>query len=329
MSSKQQSRGPSLGRARFDYHTRHRPKRRLCSLCPVVSVWSAASRRDRGGQTDCTALRRNPSTSSCPSTCASSAGLGPHQRHPGSQDRSLEAMSSEIPITYVPARNTIFCPSPWRGPRVPGSKRHFPRGNVLDYSGYPDCRTEYIEAFAKMANLATKAAVGRKAATYDSHSADPLDQGRRSSAADWSWSRLRADDRLATIHHHTERHAGDAIRAYCGRRASRRLECEIRARQSFEQPAHRLVEVDTLDGGRPGARATLSTLIFASCLSGVRRDGVGDDDLLDGESRKAGIAGPHKTPWARATIDFAGAPFSWRRGRRRRRCWPWRSCRRK
>ena len=71
--------------------------------------------------------------------------------------------SSEIPITYVPARNTIFLSLALAWSEVIGSNDIFIGVNSVDYSGYPDCRPEYIEAFEKMANLATKNAVmGKK-----------------------------------------------------------------------------------------------------------------------------------------------------------------------
>ncbi len=68
-------------------------------------------------------------------------------------------MSQSIPITYVPARNTIFlsCALAWA--EVLGVFDIFIGVNALDYSGYPDCRPEYIAAFERMANLALKAAV--------------------------------------------------------------------------------------------------------------------------------------------------------------------------
>lgn len=81
---------------------------------------------------------------------------------PVPKDRTIETMSSEIPITYVPARNTIFLSFALAWAEVLGSSDIFIGVNALDYSGYPDCRTEYIEAFTKMANLATKAAVEGK-----------------------------------------------------------------------------------------------------------------------------------------------------------------------
>jgi 7-cyano-7-deazaguanine synthase len=75
------------------------------------------------------------------------------------KDRVSEEISQSIPITYVPARNTIFlsCALAWA--EVLGVFNIFIGVNALDYSGYPDCRPEYIAAFEQMANLALKAAV--------------------------------------------------------------------------------------------------------------------------------------------------------------------------
>jgi 7-cyano-7-deazaguanine synthase len=73
--------------------------------------------------------------------------------------RSADDMSQGIPITYVPARNTIFLSFALAWAEVLGSSDIFIGVNALDYSGYPDCRPEFIEAFEKMANLATKAGV--------------------------------------------------------------------------------------------------------------------------------------------------------------------------
>ncbi len=78
--------------------------------------------------------------------------------------RTTDEMSHGIPITYVPARNTIFLSFALAWAEVLGSSDIFIGVNALDYSGYPDCRPEFIEAFEKMANLATKAGVeGRQA----------------------------------------------------------------------------------------------------------------------------------------------------------------------
>jgi 7-cyano-7-deazaguanine synthase len=73
--------------------------------------------------------------------------------------RSLEQMSADIPITYVPARNTVFLSFALAWAEVLESSDIFIGVNALDYSGYPDCRPEYIEAYERMANLATKAGV--------------------------------------------------------------------------------------------------------------------------------------------------------------------------
>lgn len=68
-------------------------------------------------------------------------------------------VEDEIPITYVPARNTIFLSFALGWAEVVGASDIFIGVNALDYSGYPDCRPEFIEAYEKMANLATKAGV--------------------------------------------------------------------------------------------------------------------------------------------------------------------------
>jgi len=73
--------------------------------------------------------------------------------------RAIAEMSSGIPITYVPARNTIFLSFALAWAEVLGANDIFVGVNALDYSGYPDCRPEFIEAFERMANLATKAGV--------------------------------------------------------------------------------------------------------------------------------------------------------------------------
>ena len=73
--------------------------------------------------------------------------------------RSLDEMSHGIPATYVPARNTIFLSLALAWAEVLESADIFIGVNALDYSGYPDCRPEYIEAYERMANLATRAGV--------------------------------------------------------------------------------------------------------------------------------------------------------------------------
>lgn len=73
--------------------------------------------------------------------------------------RDEQAMTQEIPVTYVPARNTIFLSFALAWAEVLESSDIFIGVNAVDYSGYPDCRPEYIDAFERMANLATKAGV--------------------------------------------------------------------------------------------------------------------------------------------------------------------------
>jgi 7-cyano-7-deazaguanine synthase len=75
------------------------------------------------------------------------------------KNRSSDAMGDGIPITYVPARNTVFLSFALAWAEVLGADNIFLGVNSLDYSGYPDCRPEYISAFRRMANLATQRAV--------------------------------------------------------------------------------------------------------------------------------------------------------------------------
>jgi 7-cyano-7-deazaguanine synthase len=85
---------------------------------------------------------------------------------PVPKDRPPAAVAVEIPSTYVPARNTIFLSYALAWAEVLEVHDLFIGVNALDYSGYPDCRPEYIEAFARLANLATRAAVeGRQTFT--------------------------------------------------------------------------------------------------------------------------------------------------------------------
>ncbi len=73
--------------------------------------------------------------------------------------RDKDAMSTGIPVTYVPARNTIFLSFALAYAEIVGASSIFIGVNAIDYSGYPDCRPEFIRAFETMANLATRAGV--------------------------------------------------------------------------------------------------------------------------------------------------------------------------
>lgn len=83
---------------------------------------------------------------------------------PVPKDRDEAEMGAGIPVTYVPARNTVFLAMAMALAEVEGAGDIFIGVNAVDYSGYPDCRPAFIEAFQTMANLATKAAIedGRK-----------------------------------------------------------------------------------------------------------------------------------------------------------------------
>jgi 7-cyano-7-deazaguanine synthase len=80
-------------------------------------------------------------------------------RIPVPKGRGLEEIGAGIPVTYVPARNTIFLSYALAWGEVLGAEDIFLGVNALDYSGYPDCRPEYVAAFERMASLATKAGV--------------------------------------------------------------------------------------------------------------------------------------------------------------------------
>ncbi len=82
----------------------------------------------------------------------------PKQGAPGAE-RSTAEQGSSIPVTYVPARNTLFLSFGLAWAEVLGAGEIFIGANAVDYSGYPDCRPEYLSAFERMANLATRASV--------------------------------------------------------------------------------------------------------------------------------------------------------------------------
>jgi 7-cyano-7-deazaguanine synthase len=75
------------------------------------------------------------------------------------RDRSVDEMARGVPVTYVPARNTVFLALALGYAEVLGSFDIYMGANALDHAGYPDCRPEYIAAFERLANLATKAGV--------------------------------------------------------------------------------------------------------------------------------------------------------------------------
>jgi len=78
------------------------------------------------------------------------------------KSRTAGEIGAGIPVTYVPARNTIFLAHALAWAEVLGAEDVFIGANVVDYSGYPDCRPEYLQAFERLADLATKAGVEGK-----------------------------------------------------------------------------------------------------------------------------------------------------------------------
>ncbi|OQX13789.1 MAG: 7-cyano-7-deazaguanine synthase QueC [Desulfobulbaceae bacterium A2] len=78
------------------------------------------------------------------------------------KDRPIDEMEHGIPVTYVPARNIIFLAHALAWAEVLEARHIFLGVNAIDYSGYPDCRPEFIEAFARMANLGTKAGANNR-----------------------------------------------------------------------------------------------------------------------------------------------------------------------
>ncbi len=123
----------------FDYGQRHR--RELDSACRVASA--LGSREHLILRLDLRAIGGSALTGDLPVP----------------KGRSEAAIGSGIPATYVPARNTIFLAHALAWAEVLGAQDIFIGVNALDYSGYPDCRPEYIEAFERLANLATRAGV--------------------------------------------------------------------------------------------------------------------------------------------------------------------------
>ena len=139
--------------------------------------------------------------------------------------RATGEMAHGIPITYVPARNTIFLSFALAWAEVLGASDIFLGVNALDYSGYPDCRPEFIEAFEKMANLATKAGVeGRQQLKIHTPliaitKAEIIAQGNRTGRG------LRADEQL--------------LRSFGNRRTMRSMRFVPSAAKGFPRKRHR------------------------------------------------------------------------------------------
>ena len=124
-------------------------------------------------------------------------------------------------MTYVPARNTIFLSFALAWAEVLESSHIFIGVNALDYSGYPDCRPEFIEAYERMANLATKAGVEGRTRGQDPHAAAAADQGGDRQTGARVGARFRADLQL--------------LRSAAGRPAVRAVRCLPAAAQGFDE----------------------------------------------------------------------------------------------
>ena len=127
------------------------------------------------------------------------------------------ASGAAIPVTYVPARNTVFLSFALAWAEVLQAHDIFIGVNAVDYSGYPDCRPEFIAAFARMANLATREGVEGTRTAADPHAADRPDQGRDHPPRRRPWASISARPFPAT---RPTRRAGPvaaAIPADCAR----------------------------------------------------------------------------------------------------------------
>ena len=139
-----------------------------------------------------------------------------------------ETLSEGIPVTYVPARNTLLLSLALGWAEVTGSRDIFIGVNAVDYSGYPDCRPEFIQAFERLANLATKAGV--EGAGFRIHT--PL--------IDWSKARIIAEGlRLGVDYAQTVScYQANAALEACGRCDSCRLRQEGFAAAGVPDPTH-------------------------------------------------------------------------------------------
>ena len=152
-------------------------------------------------------------TSSCRSIFARIGGSSLTSDASVPRDRDLAA--TDIPSTYVPARNTIFLSLALGWAEVLEARDIVIGVNALDYSGYPDCRPEFIAAFESLASLATRAGV--EGARFRVHT--PLhrdDQGRDHPRRRRARARLRSDDQLLRSRAPTDSRAGTATAASCG-----------------------------------------------------------------------------------------------------------------
>ena len=158
------------------------------------------------------------------------------------KQRSRRRDGDGIPVTYVPARNTVFLSLALAWAEVLEAEDIFIGVNALDYSGYPDCRPEYIRAFEQMANLATKAAVEGRQRLHDPRAAHRPHARQRSSSADVEpRRRLRPHAQLLRPRRRRSRLRHAATPACCAGRASARRASRTRpATRSTSKQSHDL-----------------------------------------------------------------------------------------
>ena len=216
-------RASSATRCPFDYGQRHR-----------------SSSRRRGASPRALGAARAPRA---PPRPARHRRLGAHRRHRGPQGPSAAASAPGIPVTYVPARNTIFLAMRSPGPRCSARRTSSSASTRSTTSGYPDCRPEFIDAFERLANLATKAGVEGTSRFRDPRAADRADQGPDHPPRHGARRRLRASPTPATTPRPTGAPAATATPACCAGRDSRKLAsaipCPPRARTPVSEPPPR------------------------------------------------------------------------------------------
>ncbi|MDI6890577.1 MAG: 7-cyano-7-deazaguanine synthase QueC [Thermodesulfovibrionales bacterium] len=156
------SEGYELYALSFDYNQRH--KRELTSARMVASALGAKKHliirfdlRDIGGSALTSDMEVPKNVRSHPPKAEGVRSQNTKMEDP--RLSTLDSRLSTIPVTYVPARNTIFLSFALAWAEVLEAEDIFIGANAIDYSGYPDCRPEYLWAFEDMANLATKASV--------------------------------------------------------------------------------------------------------------------------------------------------------------------------
>ena len=146
--------------------------------CLDRAVWPASRGRDRGRPAGRAGHGSRPPRRARDRPACALAVARSRRTLPVPKDRTDEAMTQGIPVTYVPARNTVFLALALAWAETLGAFDIWIGVNCVDYSGYPDCRPEYLRAFEALANLATRAGVDRRRPVPDSRPALDPQQGR-------------------------------------------------------------------------------------------------------------------------------------------------------